>query len=73
VYNVNLENERHTFESERVSDPQILETMKSCYEDVKYVLDSHLAAAVAAGQRSIVRAGLYMPHIPLSTAHPAKF
>ena len=68
-----LENGRRTFESERVSDPQTLETIKSCYEQAEYVLDPHSAVGVAAAKRSIARAGSHMPHISLSTAHPAKF
>jgi threonine synthase len=73
VHKVILENWRRTFESERVSDPQTLETIKSCYKQVEYVLDPHSAVGVAAAERSIVRAGSHMPYISLSTAHSAKF
>lgn len=67
-----LANGRRTFESERVSDPQTLETIKSLYCEVGYVLDPHSAVGIAAAKRSIARSG-DVPHISLSTAHPAKF
>ena len=68
-----LETGRLSFESERVSDQEILKTIKSCYEQTRFVLDPHSAIGVAAAKRSIGRAGLYMHHISLATAHPAKF
>lgn len=73
VHDEILENGRRTFESERVSDPQTLETIKSYYEQVGYILDPHSAIGVTAAERSIARAGPQMPHISLATAHPAKF
>ena len=68
-----LENGRRTFESDRVSDRQTLETMRSCYEQTGYVLDPHSAVGVAAATRSMGRTGPHIPHISMSTAHPAKF
>lgn len=68
-----LENGRRTFESERVSDAQTLETMKSYYESIGYILDPHTSVGVTAADRSIARVGNNIPHISLSTAHPAKF
>jgi threonine synthase len=68
-----LESGRLIFDSERVSDDQTRETIKSIYEQVGYVLDPHSAVGVAAARRSINKTGLNMPHISLSTAHPAKF
>jgi len=68
-----LEDGRRSFESERVSDPQTLETMQSYYASVGYVLDPHSAVGVAAADRSIGRVGKQAYHISLSTAHPAKF
>jgi threonine synthase len=68
-----LENGRRTFESDRVSDRQTLETIRSCYEQIGYVLDPHSAVGVAAAKRSLGRTGSHIPHISLSTAHPAKF
>lgn len=68
-----MENGRRTFESERVSDPQTLETIKSYYKEVGYILDPHSAVGITAAERSIARTGPQMPHISLSTAHPAKF
>ncbi|EQL02956.1 hypothetical protein G6O67_007977 [Ophiocordyceps sinensis] len=73
VYIDVMESARRTFESERVTDSQTIETMKKYYKDVGYVLDPHSAVGVAAAERSICRAGEQMPHISLSTAHPAKF
>lgn len=68
-----LEHGRLTFESERVSDEQTLETIGSWYSQTKYVLDPHSAVGIAASTRSIARAKPNIPHISLSTAHPAKF
>ena len=47
--------------------------MRSCYEQSRYVLDPHSAIGVAVARRSIDRTGSHIPHISLSTAHPAKF
>jgi threonine synthase len=60
------------FESERVSDSQTLDTIKQYFNKLDYVLDPHSAVGVAASLRSIQRAPT-VPHISLSTAHPAKF
>ncbi|CAG7921644.1 unnamed protein product [Penicillium olsonii] len=69
-----LENGRRTFESDRVSNTQTLETIKSVYEKTKYVLDPHTAVGITVSQRSVARpANAAIPHISLSTAHPAKF
>ncbi|OKL58802.1 Threonine synthase [Talaromyces atroroseus] len=68
-----LENGRLTFESDRVSDSQTIETIKSCYQETKYVLDPHSAVGVNAAKRSIARTAPHVHHISLSTAHPAKF
>lgn len=69
---------RRTFESERVSDPQTLAAIRDLYRDVGYVLDPHSAVGVAAALRSSSAdrtgpAAVAVPHIALSTAHPAKF
>ncbi len=68
-----LEDGRRIFESDRVSDQETLETMKSCYKEIGYVLDPHTAVGITAAKRSISRADSHMPHISMSTAHPAKF
>lgn len=68
-----LELGRRTFESDRVSDQQTLETIRSCYEQIGYVLDPHSAVGVAVAKRSMGRASSQMHHIAMSTAHPAKF
>lgn len=73
VYVDVLNSARKTFESERVSDPETLETIKSIYEQVGYVLDPHSSIGVTAALRSAQRAEANIPHIALSTAHPAKF
>lgn len=80
VYTDVLETARRTFESERVSDPQTVETIKNVYGSSilhgavqPYVLDPHTAVGIAAAERSMSRTGSSMPHVSLSTAHPAKF
>ncbi|KAI1765866.1 threonine synthase [Hypoxylon sp. FL1150] len=62
---------KRDFESERVSDSQTVDTIKSCFKKIDYVLDPHSAIGVAASLRSMERSKT--PHISLSTAHPAKF
>ncbi|KAI1820531.1 tryptophan synthase beta subunit-like PLP-dependent enzyme [Xylaria intraflava] len=64
---------RQTFESERVSDSETLETIRSCYNRTKYVLDPHSAVGVTASIRSLAGSGAQVNHISLCTAHPAKF
>jgi threonine synthase len=73
VYNDVLESARKVFDSERVTDAQTLETIKNYYDKVNYVLDPHTAVGIAASERSIAKVGAEVPHISLSTAHPAKF
>lgn len=68
-----MEAGRRTFESERVSDTETLETIRSCYSRTKYVLDPHTAVGVAAALISITGSGVNVIHVSLSTAHPAKF
>lgn len=76
------------FESERVSNDQTIETIRSIYSSSSpsnlsagsakssktggYILDPHSAVGVAASLRSIGR-NPSSYHISLSTAHPAKF
>ncbi|KAL2759591.1 hypothetical protein ACRALDRAFT_2038430 [Sodiomyces alcalophilus JCM 7366] len=64
---------RTDFESERVSDSQTIETIKDFYRRKGYVLDPHSAVGIATALRSIGRTGPEVPHVSLSTAHPAKF
>ena len=73
VYKDVLETARRTFESERVSDQETLDTIRALYKDVGYVLDPHTAVGVEAAKRSATRAAPDAPIISLSTAHPAKF
>jgi threonine synthase len=68
---------KRDFETERVSDPQTVETIKQFYSaspSDSYILDPHSAIGVAASLRSIKRTSpADTHHISLSTAHPAKF
>ncbi|KAL9480354.1 hypothetical protein ACSS6W_005140 [Trichoderma asperelloides] len=73
VHDEIMDNGRRTFESERVSDAQTVETIKSSYNKSSYVLDPHSAVGVTASERSIARTDSNAHHISLSTAHPAKF
>ncbi|RDA95413.1 hypothetical protein CP533_5381 [Ophiocordyceps camponoti-saundersi (nom. inval.)] len=73
VYVDVLESARRTFESERVTDSETVLTIKKYYRDVKYVLDPHTAVGITAAERSMARTATGLPHISLSTAHPAKF
>ncbi|KAM0353264.1 hypothetical protein HYE67_003942 [Fusarium culmorum] len=73
VYVDVLNSARKTFESERVSDPQTLETIKDTYQKLGYILDPHSSVGITAALRSAERAEANIPHISLSTAHPAKF
>ncbi|KAI1341874.1 tryptophan synthase beta subunit-like PLP-dependent enzyme [Xylariaceae sp. FL0016] len=71
VYQDVHNNAKRDFESERVSDAQTVETIKNYFHKVNYVLDPHSAVGIAASARSMERS--QVPHISLSTAHPAKF
>ncbi|KAM3546987.1 hypothetical protein ARSEF1564_000028 [Beauveria bassiana] len=73
VYQDVLAAAQRDFESERVTDAETLETITGFYRRLGYVLDPHTAVAAAATQRSVARAPPGIPHISLSTAHPAKF
>ncbi|CAM1509150.1 Fc.00g028890.m01.CDS01 [Cosmosporella sp. VM-42] len=73
VYPDVLKSAKRDFESERVTDDQTIETIQAFYSKIQYVLDPHSAVGVNASERSISRTGPSMPHISLSTAHPAKF
>ncbi|KAK4140064.1 tryptophan synthase beta subunit-like PLP-dependent enzyme [Dichotomopilus funicola] len=75
VYRGVLDAARRTFESERVSDPQTIDTIRSVYQAVGYVLDPHTAVGVEAArhQEQQNKPQSTLPIISLSTAHPAKF
>ncbi|KAH8700391.1 threonine synthase [Talaromyces proteolyticus] len=68
-----LENGRLTFESDRVSNSETVETIRSCYKQTKYILDPHTAVGITVAKRSLARTSGHIQHISLSTAHPAKF
>jgi threonine synthase len=79
VYEDVLRAFRKTFDSKRVSDEETLETIQKLYKEVGYVLDPHTAVGVHAALRSDAalreadEKAAPIPHISLSTAHPAKF
>ena len=70
-----LDAAKRDFESERVSDKQILETIKDVYgwkaDQKDYVLDPHSAIGVAAALRSAPSSSILS--VVACTAHPAKF
>ena len=57
------------FVSQRVTEPEIIATIKSFYEKNNYVLDPHTAVGVTAGISHKDK----LPMICLATAHPGKF
>lgn len=73
VYQDVLNAAKKDFDSERVTDPETIETIQSMYHKIGYVLDPHSSVGVTAANRSIAKNGASTPHISLSTAHPAKF
>ncbi|KAI5861743.1 putative threonine synthase [Durotheca rogersii] len=68
-----MDDARRSFESEKVSDERTVATIRALYRDTGYVLDPHSAVGVTAALGSLERTGSKIPHISLSTAHPAKF
>jgi len=70
-----LDAAKRDFESERVSDKQILDTIKDVYawnaDQKQYVLDPHSAIGVAAALRSAPSRDTCA--VVACTAHPAKF
>ncbi|KAK6331737.1 threonine synthase [Orbilia javanica] len=70
-----LELAKTDFGSERVSDPQTIQTIREIYtsSDTKYVLDPHSSVGVTAALRQIASNGPHLHQVCLSTAHPAKF
>ncbi|KAK7746757.1 hypothetical protein SLS53_001945 [Cytospora paraplurivora] len=73
VYKAVQMSAQRDFDSERVDDAQTVATIRDFYARLGYVLDPHTAVGIAAALRSVARAGPAVPHISLSTAHPAKF
>ena len=72
VYQDVLNEAKKGFDSERVTDPETIETIQSTYHEIGYVLDPHSSVGVTAASRSIAK-NPGSKHISLSTAHPAKF
>jgi threonine synthase len=67
---------RKYFGSERASDEDTVDTIKSVYEKIspKYILDPHSAVAVTGALRIIEKdQDPSNQYVALSTAHPAKF
>lgn len=81
VYKGLLDAAREDFASERVSDPQTIDTIRNIFRELGYVLDPHSAVGVAAALRWLGKGPkeggeggpALVPHIALATAHPAKF
>jgi len=74
VYQDVLKTAKRDFDSERVTDPETIETIQNTFKDIGYVLDPHTSVGVTAAHRSLdSEDGKPHPHIALSTAHPAKF
>lgn len=76
-----LEAAKTDFESQRISDEQIIDTIRLIYTTPRtrqlrerggYILDPHSAVGVASSLLSI-EGNRGTNHISLSTAHPAKF
>jgi threonine synthase len=60
---------RGDFSSQRVTEPEVLATIKEFYSRNNYVLDPHTAVGVTAG----ISHKQDVPMICLATAHPGKF
>ena len=73
VYQDVLKSAKRDFESQKVTDPETIETIQKIYHKINYILDPHSSVGVTAANRSIAENGESIPHISLSTAHPAKF
>jgi len=58
------------FKSFRSDDQEILEQIRTTYQENKYLLDPHTATGVRA---SNALSNAYDPIITMGTAHPAKF
>lgn len=63
------------FDSERVTNQEIVQTIKRVYSATpeKYVVDPHTAVGVASTYRFLQTDSGEFQYISLSTAHPAKF
>lgn len=66
-----LNKARALFSSYRLSDEEMLETIREEYQDTGYLLDPHTAIGVKAACQT--RRSIDVPVICLATAHPAKF
>lgn len=64
---------RAGFDSDRVTDDETVETIRAFYNSIGYILDPHTAVGVTVASRSVQKNSSELPHIALSTAHPAKF
>lgn len=66
-----MDRAKNLFSSYRLSDEEMLETMREEYQRTEYLLDPHTAIGVAAGRHC--RKDMDTPMVCLATAHPAKF
>lgn len=73
VYQDVLKSAKRDFDSERVTDAETIETIQDLYHKIGYILDPHSSVGVTAATRSMAEKPSSVPHIALSTAHPAKF
>lgn len=67
VFNDKILQIHNDFSAHRVSDEEILQTIKEFYEKYNYIIDPHTACGVKAAIDEAV------PSVCLATAHPAKF
>jgi threonine synthase len=67
VFNDKILQIQNDFSAYRVSDEEILHTIKDFYEKYNYIMDPHTACGVKAAIDGAI------PSVCLATAHPAKF
>lgn len=60
---------RQDFAARRVTEAEVIATIREFYEETGYVLDPHTAVGVKAGRESAA----HRPMVCLATAHPGKF
>ena len=66
-----LANVRQLFSSYRLGDDEMIEVIRTVFDDTEYLLDPHTAIGVEAGRK--MRHSKDVPMVCLATAHPAKF
>jgi len=68
-----LEAAKRDFFAERISDQLTVQTIKTYFDEEKYVVDPHSAVGLAAARIVAAQNSTNTYQIVLSTAHPAKF